>query len=235
MNSIKNNDYIDLLDIAKRLWLYKFPIIALAVLLAMLNVVRVELTVEEKYVSRGMFYVSNQRVTGEEQELEEVNVNDIDTAKSLSATYREVLKTRSFLKEVEAEVANRLNGEKKYSWSQIKGMLSLAAVNETELMQISVMANSSADSLVIAECVMEIAPVKLEQIFGNGTVKVVDEAAYTGVVGKGTVGAAAKGGVLGAFIAVAIVVIIGLFDTKVRKSEDVAKKYNISILGEIAQ
>ena len=215
------------------MWLYKFPIIALAILLAVVNMVRIELTVEEKYLSRGMFYVSNQRVNPEEEQVEEVNVNDIDTAKSLSATYREVLKTRSFLKEVEKEVAEEL-GEK-YTWSQISGMLSLSAVNETELMRISVMANSAADSLVIADCVMDLAPVKLEQIFGNGTVKVVDGAAYAGVVGKGTTGAAVKGGILGAFIAVAAIVVIGLFDTKVRKSEDVSKRYNVSILGEIAQ
>lgn len=233
MNSTKSNDYIDLMDLAKRLWLYKFPIIALAILLAVVNMVRIELTVEEKYLSRGMFYVSNQRVNPEEEQVEEVNVNDIDTAKSLSATYREVLKTRSFLKEVEKEVAEEL-GEK-YTWSQISGMLSLSAVNETELMRISVMANSAADSLVIADCVMDLAPVKLEQIFGNGTVKVVDDAAYAGVVGKGTTGAAIKGGILGAFIAVAAIVVIGLFDTKVRKSEDVSKRYNVSILGEIAQ
>ena len=43
------------------------------------------------------------------------------------------------------------------------------------------------------------------------------------------------GFIVGAAIAMAIVVVINLFDTKVHKSEEVAKRYNVSVLGEIYQ
>lgn len=229
MNSFKNNDYIDIFDILRRVWVYKLPVIALAILVAVLCVIRVEFFVEDQFVSSGMLYVSNQKADADEDE-KALSQSDINTAKSLSATYREILKTRSFLAEVENEIGG------KYSWKQIKSMVSVSAVSSTELIQIAVVANTREDAYLIADAMINQAPDKLEAIFGNGTVKIVDEAAIpTGAVGKGTMGEAVKGGAIGLFIGLAIVVVIGLFDTKIRKSEDVAKRYNISILGEVAQ
>ena len=43
------------------------------------------------------------------------------------------------------------------------------------------------------------------------------------------------GAILGLVLGMAIVVVVNLFDTKVHKAEDVAKRYSVSILGEIYQ
>lgn len=229
MNSFKNNDYIDLMDIVKRIWLYKLPIFALAVLFAVLCTVRVAVFVEDRYVSSGMLYVTNQSDNVDDEDTE-VNLSDINTAKSMSTTYQEILKTRTFL----AEVSEDIGG--KYSWKQIKSMLSISAVNNTQLLQISVTAATPDDAYLIAQSLIENAPDKLYSIFKNGQVAVVDDAMYpTTAVGKGTMSEAAKGFVIGLFLGLAAVVVIGLFDTKIHKSEDVANRYNVSILGEIVQ
>ena len=229
MNSFKNNDYIDLLEIAKNVWLYKLPILVLAVVFALVCVIRVEFFVDDQYVSSGMLYVSNQKADDEEDE-KSISQSDINTAKSLSATYREVLKTRSFLADVENEIGG------KYSWKQIESMISVSAVSNTELIRVSVTANVREDAYLIADAIINQAPEKLEDVFGNGSVKIVDDAAIpSGAVSKGTVSSAVKGGAIGVVLGLAIVVVIGLFDKKVHKSEDVAKRYSVSILGEIMQ
>lgn len=228
MSSFKNNDYIDLMEIVRSLWAYKFLLIALAVVMAILSVVRIEFFTEDRYVATGMLYVSNKQET--DDAAAKVSQADINTAKSMSATYREILKTRTFLAQISEDIGGR------FSWGRIKGMIGISAVNNTELVQISVSANNPNDAYIVAESIVRNAPEKLGSIFGNGNIKIVDEVAVPSApLGKGTTGEAAKGGILGLFIGVAIIVVMNLFDTKIHKSEDVAKRYNVSILGEIAQ
>lgn len=227
MNSFKNNDYIDLLEIAKSLWAYKFMLIALAIVVAVLAVVRVEFFTKDQYVATGMLYVSNKQ---EVEEDEKISQQDINTAKSMSATYREILKTRAFLGEISEEIGG------KYSWNQIKSMTSIYAVNNTELMEVAVVAGSPRDAFLVADCIVKNAPEKLGSIFENGLIKIVDDVAVpTRPVGKGTTKQGVMGAILGLALGMAIVVIINLFDTKIHKAEDVAKRYSVSILGEIYQ
>ena len=226
MNNIKNNDYIDLLEIVKSVWVYKFMLIALAVVIAMLSVVKLVFITIDRYVAYGVIYVSN----GQTMEADLVSGQAIDTARTMVETCREILKTRTFLTEVSLDTGG------KYSWSQIGSMTSISAVNETELMRISVTAYSPEDAYLIANSIVNKAPERLVSVFKSGTAEIIDEViAPGGAVSKGTVGEAAKGAILGLFIGLAIIVIINLFDTKIHKGEDVAARYKVSILGEIAQ
>lgn len=230
MNSTKNNEYIDLIEIAKSVWTYKFMLIALAVVIAVLSVVKVEFFTKDTYVAYGILYVSN----GEAVERDEVSQSDLDTAKSMVATYRQILKTRSFLSEVSLDIENTYG--KRFSWSDIGSMTSINAIDETELMRIAVTAYSPEDAYYVAESMVRHAPEKLGSVFKSGTAEIIDEVIIpSGPVGKGAAGEAAKGAVLGLFIGLAIIVIMNLFDTKIHKSEDVARRYNVSVLGEIAQ
>lgn len=227
MNSLKNNDYIDLMEIARRIWLHKFLLIALAVVMAVLAAVRVEFFTDDKYVASGVVYVSNK---GVQEADEEISLNDIDTAKSMTETCREILGMRTFLARVSEDIDNE------FSWSQIKAMTSVSSLNETELMVISAVADDPNDAYLVAESMVRNAPQTLGNVFKNGSVEIIDEVVLpSGPVSKGTAGEAAKGAILGLFIGVAIIVIMNLFDTKIHKSEDVAKRYNVSVLGEIAQ
>ena len=226
MGSVKNNEYIDLMEIAKSIWTYKFILVALAVVIALISVVRVEFFTKDKYVAYGVVYVSN----GQTQDSDIVSQSAIDTARTMIETSREILKTRSFLTEVSMDI------DEKYSWGQIKGMTSITAQNETELMRISVTAYSPTDAYNIANSIVERAPERLTSVFKSGTAEVIDSVIPpTSAVSKGVTGEAVKGAILGLFLGLAIIVIINLFDTKIHKGEDVATRYKVSVLGEIAQ
>ncbi len=227
MGSFKNNDYIDLMEIVKSLWTYKLLLIALAAVVAILAVVRVEFFTDDTYVASGMLYVSNKTEYAEDKG---VSQQDINTAKSMSATYQEILKTRTFLAKVSEDIGGKL------SWSKIKGMTTVSAVGNTELMQVSVVANNPKDAYIVAESIVRNAPETLGGVFDEGTIRIVDEVVPPSApMGKGTAKQGLLGAMIGFVLGCAIVVIRNLFDTKVHKSEDVAKRYNISILGEIYQ
>ncbi len=227
MNSFKNNDYIDILEILKSLWVYRFLLIALAVVISMLAVVKVEFFTDDTYVASGMLYVSNKDEYADD---EKISQQDINTAKSMSATYKEMLKTRTFLAKVSEDIDNKL------SWSQIDRMMSVSSVGNTELMQVSVVSNNPKDAYIVAESVVRNAPETLGKVFEKGTIKIVDEVVVPSApMGKGTAKQGALGAMAGFMLGCAIVVVINLFDTKIHKSEDVASRYKVSILGEIAQ
>lgn len=227
MNSFEREEYIDVMEIVRGIWIYKFLLIALAVVMAVMFAVRVEFFTPDRYVASGILYVSNRGTQGVS---EEISLNDIDTAKSMTETCREILAMRTFLAGVSEDIGNE------FTWSELKGMTSVSALNETELLVVSATAGTAEDAYLVAESMVRNAPYTLRNVFKNGSIEIIDEVVLPeGPVGKGTLKNALMGAFVGLFIGVAFIVIRNLFDTKVHKSEDVANRYNVSILGEIAQ
>lgn len=225
--NIHNNEYIDVIAIVKKVWAYKFMILALGLVAMIAMAVKVQFLTKDTYVASGILYVSNRSM---DDESTVVSKNDIDSSQLLTTTYMEVLKTRSFLTDVSKDI-----GEK-YSWSRIGKMVSYSAVNGTQLMKISVTAYSPNDAYIIADSIVREALDKLNSIFKNGDIELVDSVAVpTAPVDKKLIENTAMGAMVGLFIGVFIAVLMSFFDTKVHRSEDVARRYNVSVLGDIAQ
>ena len=227
MNSYKNKDYIDLIEIALSVWAHRLLLISLAVVFAIAAIIRVEFFTEDKYVASGMLYISNRESL---EEGKAISQSDINTAKSMSATYRVILNTRTFYEQVSKE----LDGE--VSWLQIRGMTSMSAVDDTEVMRISVTANDPLLAARVADKIVTMAPETLSDVFENGLIEIVDNVTPPmAPQSKGTTKQGVMGAMLGVALGGVIVVIKALFDTTIHKGEDVQKRYNVSILGEIAQ
>ncbi len=214
-------------DILRIFWLNKFLIITLACLMATLFLVKTEYFTEDQYVADGMLYIRNRT----EQSIEGViQGSDLSTSRSLSNTYIEILKSRSFLTDVSEETGG------KYTWKEIKSMLTVNSVNETELLTISVKATSAEDAGAIASTIMRKAPDKLQNVLNGGGVEIIDEINSVGtLVDPGTMRKTVLGFVIGGFLGAVIAFLLNLFDKKVHKGEDVAKRYDVSILGNISQ
>lgn len=222
-----NNDYIDLLAVARKVWEYRFLIIILALAGMIIMAVKVQFLTKDTYVASGILYVSNKRVN---DTTTYVSQNDIDTSISMNTTYMEILKTRSFLTDISYDI------DEKYSWEEIGSMVSFSSVNETQLMKISARAYSAEDAYIVADSIMRNAPDKLSSVFTNGEISVVDSVVVPEAPqGKGRVKKVGMGAMAGIALGAAIAVVMFFFDTKIHKSEDVAKRYNVSVLGEIAQ
>ncbi len=217
---------INLLEILSAVWQRKIVLILLAIVIGALAFVKVNYFTVDKYASSGTLYVSN---ISSDVDTNKLSSSDIASSRELSATYKEILFTRSFLN----EVSTAIGGE--CSWAEIKSMVTISSINETELLSISVVSNDPRVSYKVAQAILKKAPEKLISVFSSGQVTIVDEAVFEkSPVDKGVVKYTAIGIFAGAFLGAIIVLLFHFFDNKVHKSDDVAKRYNVSILGELS-
>ncbi len=225
----KNGDYIqiDLLDMLKSVWNYKYIVVLFVVVAVILTSVITVCFTPDTYTSSGVIYVSGKSDTNDEQD-SEVQKSDIDTARVLSTTYIETLKTRTFLTEVSKNAGN------KYTWSQIKNMMYISTINDTELLTVEFTANSAVDAYNLTKSVLDLAPEILSKVAKGGSIEVLDKAQLPeSANSKGLFSKVAISGVVGAVLAVAIIFVLTYFNNKITKSEDIENRYNFSILGII--
>ena len=239
----ENNDIkpLNLLEILQYVWKGKFFILALMVISALVMAIRVEFFVSETYTADGVLYIysqfSNQAQNGESaaegwtaaeaEKSDAVTGAAINDARTMSTTYMETLKLRSFLTEVSEEIGGV------YSWQQIMRMLQVSSVNETEYIMVSVTANNPKTAYRIAECICRKAQGKFAEIFKGGEAIIVDKVIYPQYAdSKGGLQKVLISTVFGGVLAALIVVMMNFFDRKIRKSEEISEKYNVSVLGE---
>ena len=141
----------------------------------------------------------------------------------------EILKTPSFLDDV-------ANDTEQHDNDTLSQAVHISSINETELLKITVTTNEAYLSLKIANTILNKAPDKLLSVYKNGEVEIVDSPKYPlKPDDKNLIMKIIIGGLTGFIIGVAIVFIKSFFDTKVRNSEMIEKRYNVSILGELPE
>lgn len=241
MNDIPANDLqtaeqedsevsIDLLQILGLLWSRKFIILAAMAVAAILAFVKVAFFTADVFTAEGVLYVSNRTEFTQTMENDMVYGSDIDASRMMSETYMEILTTRAFF----TDVSNALDGA--YSWEQIRGMMSIAVVNETELLKITVQNGSAEAAYMVADAIMRQAPLKLSEIFDGGEVRVVETPVLPEEPnGKGLMRLMLIAIMAGFVLSCGVIVVLNFFDSTIHRSDDIVKRYNISILGEISQ
>ncbi len=235
LNNSSNNTppTINLLDIWNIFWSRKLLIFICVAVLMIAAYIKVSHFTPYTYSTSGILYVQNRNEIskGQVEGIEDtVYGSDISTSRLMSTTYIEILTTRSFL----TDVSNALGGA--YSPGQVGGMMSIAAKNETELLQVDVTSGSAQGAYDVCNAILHQAPQMLNAVFDGGEIKIVEEAAMpTAPNGKGLRNALALALLLGLAIGGIIAFVLDYLDITVRRADDVAKRYNISILGEISQ
>ncbi len=224
--NISREEGIDLVELIQTFWKHKFLIFALIIVCAFALVIKTAYLTDDEYTSSGILYVSNRMEQYDERTA--ISKSDIDTSRTLSTTYIEILKTSKFLEEVGMEVGG-------YTWEDILRFVTITSVNDTELLKISVTTRDPNSTYLITRSILEKAPAKLKSVYKKGEVEIVDPPRYPlkptskNITRNALIGALI-GFILGAFIAFEY----NYFDTKVRKGEDAAKRYDVSLLGEIS-
>lgn len=231
---------LDLIEILQYIWKGKFFILALMVISALLMAIRVEFFVSDKYTADGVLYIYSQNledikaaavIQNEDGESDpnstSVTGAAINDARTMSTTYMETLKLRSFLTEVSQEIGGV------YSWEQIKSMMQVSSVNETEYVMVSVTAEDPEMAYKIAQCICRKAQGKFSEIFKGGEAIIVDKVIYPQYPdSKGGLQKVGFSLVLGGILGALIIILINFFDRRIRKSDEISSEYNISVLGE---
>ena len=222
---VKNMKNIDIFDFMRTLSAHWILLLVMAIIFGGLFYVKAEFFTQPTYVSDGALYVNNSK--SDVYIKQDVDVNDIYTARILVYTYVEIIQTRSFLEEVSNELPF------KCSWQAIKSMLKVEMVNDTELLKVTITSNDPNVSYQIAKTYLETVPHKLGQMFANGGVWVIDPAIYPNAPrDKGVSRATAIGVIMGIIIGSMFVLLKEIFNNKFRHSQEIESRYKIPVLGE---
>lgn len=221
---------IDLFRILGLLWSRKFVIMAVMLVAAILAVIKIAFFTADVFTVDGVLYVSNKTEFNTASKSDMVNTSDISASRMMSETYMEILTTRAFF----SDVSDAIGGV--YTWEQIQKMMSIAVLNETELLKVTVKSGTAEDAYLVADAIMKQAPIKLSEIFDGGDIRIVENAVVPDEPdSKGLLRTLAIALMIAFVLSCGVIVVIDFFDTTIHRSEDITKRYNISILGEISQ
>lgn len=215
---------ISIIDIINMMLTFWWLIVVLAVLVGGGTFAYSKLTSVPQYSSSATVYINTQT----EQKTDDVNVTAISNAQELMPTYIEILGSKPFLETISDDIGN------KYSYGQIKSMVSYASTTDTNILKISVKSTDSHDAYLIAESISHNAPDEIRRVFEGGSVKLINNAEEsTTPLPSNSLKKGLIGFVAGAALAALIIFLINIFDTRVKSSEELSSKYGLPILGEV--
>lgn len=176
------------------------------------------------YKSTTSLYINTQR----EQQTDDVNAVALINTINLMPSYIKVLQSRTFFSQVSDAIDN------KYSYEEISRMTSLSQDEDTNIVTISVTGVDQQDSYTICSSIADLAANEIFRIFEGGSVKVIDrpkdipETIVANSFQRGVIGF-----IVGAALAMFVIFLINMFDTRIESSEELTARYNLPVLGEV--
>lgn len=213
---------IDLIDMLMRRW---WIIFTSMIVVGVMAFVFTEVFIQPTYRSEGALYVN---ASPEQQLQQTMTTATLSASQQLVNTYAEILKRRTFLESVAKDIDN------KYTVAQIRQMLNISAVNETEIMQITVTSTDPDDAYLIAHSVLMRAPDELVRVVEAGSVKLLDDAKKNNVAVSPNIRQNTLiGALLGIALGALIIFLLEIIDTRINSPESITGNYKEPLLGEI--
>ena len=187
--------------------------------------------VDPVYVSKGTLYVNNKSIPSTNPNANannNLNASDLSVALKLVDTYTVILKSDRFMRIVSEKI------DVPYKYDQLKKMVNLKGVNETEVLEVSVAAGNPEHATAIAQAVLENSKAEIIRVVEAGSVKIIDDASQPTIPS-----APSKknntiiGMILGMVIAIGLMLMIEFLDISVKNEEDLEINYGIPVVGSI--
>ena len=198
-------------SVMERIW----RVIIVSVLCAAMVFCYTYYCVTPQYQSSAMFYVNNNSFSVGDAALS-ITSGDLVTSRGLVDSYIVILKTRETLNEVIDYAGVDL------TYGEVSGMITAAAVNETEIFRVTVTNPDPQEAEKIANAIAYILPKRIGNIIDGTSAKIVDSA----VVPAGPSSPSyTKNGVIGFLIGFLLcagsIALKEIFDTTIRSEEDI--------------
>lgn len=165
----KNLVEIDVVALLRAIWKRIFLVAIVTVLCAVAGFSYARFYLTPTYQATALLYVNNSSISVGSTQVK-LSASDISAAQSLVSTYTVILQSRSTLNEV-ARVAGV-----QYTYEDLSKMIKAAAVNETEVFQVTVTDTDPAEAMNIANAVAKVLPNRIADILDGSSARVVDYA-----------------------------------------------------------
>lgn len=221
----EENEVIDLTEILSAVRQHLFELIFVTLAAALVGFMASKFLMTPKYDSSALMIVNTRQ---------DVNANvtsdQINSATKLVSTYSIIIKSDTVLQQVIDNLGLNL------TYAQLNKRVTVAAVDDTQVMKITVQSDSPEWARQVCEQIITVAPDVIKEAVEAGSVKVISNASLATEpvspnIKKNTMLAAAVGFVL----VIGIIVLQVLLDNKINTEEDVTKYLDMTVLGVIPQ
>lgn len=183
---------------------------------------------DKMYTSTGTLYVSN--VQNKDDDV--VDVGELNASTRLVSTYMEILRSNTFIEKIANEIRDKYGYE--YKVGQIKNMIAMSAVNNTEILQIKITCKNPEHAANVLNTILDNADDEILRIIEGGSVKPIDYGRVPSSHSSPNITLNTfTGAAVGLIISLLIIVAIHLMDVSVRGEEDMVDRYEIPVLGVI--
>lgn len=221
----EENEVIDLTEILSAVRQHLLELIFVTLAAALVGFMASKFLMTPKYDSSALMIVNTRQ---------DVNANvtsdQINSATKLVSTYSIIIKSDTVLQQVIDNLGLNL------TYAQLNKRVTVAAVDDTQVMKITVQSDSPEWARQVCEQIITVAPDVIKETVEAGSVKVISNASLATEpvspnIKKNTMLAAAVGFVL----VIGIIVLQVLLDNKINTEEDVTKYLDMTVLGVIPQ
>ena len=231
--------FYDLLEVLKKYW---WVIVLSAIVVATAFGVYAVRSYHEEYTTKTVFYIVRAENMEDPSGTSTSMAQEIQTmswAQKVMNSYIEILTLDSFAEKVNddlhtnfPELSEQYGGNK----GMIKGAITLAAHEDSNLFDLTVRTGSIDCTYEIARSIEKLAPIQIADITNNkDSIIVVDDADKPTVPSNSNrlVRNAVIGFLIGALIAYVIFFVIELLDVRIKNEEDLVSNYEVPLLGTI--
>ncbi len=218
-------DEIDLLKLIYQFWMNKVTIILVTVICALCGYLYSSYMIKPTYTATAYMSVNNKN---DQQQSSSVTQSDLNASNSLVNTYSVILKSHVLLEEVIDDL------DLPMTYNNLKSKVSVSAVNNTQVMSITISDTDPQRALNICTEIVDRAPDAIIQSIEAGSVTTVDPPWTTGKpVAPNIRRNALIAGLLGFLACLAVIVIKELTNDKFKTADDVKNTFDLPILGII--
>ena len=216
---------IDLLKLVLILWRKAWAIILAAIVMGGIAFGITYNFIEPEYEASIKVYVNNSSQVNSSTGLSQAEIN---AAKLLVETYIVTLESRTTLNQIITEAGLD------YTAEELEEMITAAAINATEVFEVTVRSKDAKEAALIANTVAEVLPSRITEIVENSSVRIVDYAIINEEpVSPSYVKNVAIGAMAGMVLAVALVFLQFVLDNKIHSEEYLIEHYKYPILAVI--
>lgn len=160
-----------------------------------------------------------------------IGSSDITSSINLVDTYVDILKTYTFYENLKAQPDLQLSN---YTPAQLQKMTTIVRRSDYSMfIDIKITCSDSQDAITIANAIASFAPMYVQTMIRNSYVMPADRCIKATLVSPRTALSTVFAAFAGAAITLFIFVIISMNDNTVKSEDEIAERYNVSVLGII--
>ncbi|MDY5059972.1 Wzz/FepE/Etk N-terminal domain-containing protein [Staphylococcus simulans] len=181
------------------------------------------------FVIQPKYSATTQVLVNQKHSNNEMMAQQVQSNIQLVKTYSEIIKSPRILDEVSKD----LNG--KYSEKELSSMLSVNNKADSQIMSITVESNKKGDATKVANTISKVFSDDASKIMSIDNVSTLSKAEDAKKVAPKPITNAFISIVLGLIFAVIIIILIAIFDKRIKSEDEVEELLDLPVLGSIPE